>query len=414
MSVIRLLEGEDFEDYINQSLDAYPIMVGTVTPESRSTWKENMKKAQSEAGPYHYYGCYRDGKMVGGARYHDFEMNLHGKIVKVGGIGNVYVNLLNKKEHVAKELVQHFHEYYRDQGAVLSTLYPFRPDFYNKMGYGYGRKLNQYRFKPSDLPKGKKDNIVFLNKDDLKQVYECYTTYVKNTHGMIVKNEAGIERLLKGNKVVGYKKNECVEGFACMKFEKMADKNPLLQNIVAGYFIYNSVEALHGILAFFNSQLDQVDRIVCETQDDDFHFLAKDPRDGDPDMYYTSQETNRQALGIMYRVINTTQLFKEMSKFNFNNVTLKLKLTIEDSFLPENSGSTILHFSKGKLKVGANNNYEVEVKMSVEWFSSLIMGVINFKKLVTYRLAEVSDSNYVDKIHELFYFKEKPITLESF
>jgi len=36
MSVIRLLEGEDFEDYVSQSLDAYPLMI-TVTPETRLT-----------------------------------------------------------------------------------------------------------------------------------------------------------------------------------------------------------------------------------------------------------------------------------------------------------------------------------------------------------------------------------------
>jgi len=373
-----------------------------------------MKKAQSEGEPNHYYGCYRDGKMVGGARYHDFEMNIHGKIMKVGGIGNVFVKLLNKKEHVAKELVEHFHKHYRDQGAVLSTLYPFRPDFYNQMGYGYGSKLNQYRFKPSDLPKGKKDNIVFLNKDDLKQVYDCYMNYVKNTHGMIIKTESGIERLLRGNKVVGYKNDGLVEGFICMKFEKVAENNPLLQNIVAGNLIYNSAEALHEILAFFQTQLDQVDRIVFETNDDDLHFMAKDPRDGDPDMYYNCQETNRQALGIMYRVINTPQLFREMSEYNFNNVTLKLKLTIVDTFLPENNGSTILHFSDGMPKLVGVNDYDVEVKMSVEWFSSLIMGVIDFRKLVEYRLAELSDTMYIDVISKLFSFKDKPVTLESF
>ncbi|MBM3292880.1 GNAT family N-acetyltransferase, partial [Candidatus Bathyarchaeota archaeon] len=83
-------------------------------------------------------------------------------------------------------------------------------------------------------------------------------------------------------------------------------------------------------------------------------------------------------------------------------------------FLPENNGSTILHFSDGMPKLVGVNDYDVEVKMSVEWFSSLIMGVIDFRKLVEYRLAELSDTMYIDVISKLFSFKDKPVTLESF
>lgn len=413
MSTIRLLQEEDFEDYITQSLDAYPIMIGPVTLENRRLWKENLIKQQSEGGTLHYYGCYREGKMVGGARYHDFEMNLHGKMVKVGGIGNVFVNLFAKKEHVAKNLLQHFHKYYRDQDAVLSTLYPFRPDFYNQMGYGFGRKFNQYRIKPVDFPKGNKKDIVYLNKNDLNEILECHNKYVKKNHGMISKNISGIERLLQG-KVIGYKKKGKIEGFARIKFEKVDDKNPILQNMVITNFVYNTKEAFMSILAFLNSQLDQVDRIVFETPDDDFHFIAKDPRDGYPAMYYTSQETNRQALGVMYRILNTKILFEELHDYNFNGVSLKLKLTILDSFLFENNGSTYIQFLDGRPQIVDDSDYEVEIKIRVEWFSSLIMGVISLEKLFAYNLVEISDEKYRETLNKLFYFKEKPITLEEF
>ncbi|MBN1682224.1 GNAT family N-acetyltransferase [Candidatus Bathyarchaeota archaeon] len=413
MSIIRLLKDEDFDDYIDQTLDAYPVMIDSVTPESRRIWKENMIKQQSSGGTPHYYGCFREGKMVGGAMYHDYEMNVHGKIIKVGGIGNVFVNLFVKKEHVAKDLLQNFHKYCREQGAILSTLYPFRPDFYNQMGYGYGKKLNQYKIRPIDLPKGRKNGVTYLNKNDSSQILDCYNKYVKKNHGMILKNELGIERLLRG-KLIGYKKNGEIEGLAKIKFEKVIDKNPLLQNMIVTYFIYNTKEAFKSILAFFNSQLDQVDRIIFETPEDDFHFLAKDPRDGDPVMYYDCQETNRQALGIMYRVLNTHKLFQELNDFNFNDVSLKLKLTVLDSFLPENNGSTIIQFINGKPNLSSDLGYDVEVRMKVEWFSSLIMGVISFKKLFTYNLLEISDEKYKETLNKLFYFKEKPVTLEEF
>ncbi len=70
MSMVRLIEGDEYDEYVRQSLDAYPVMMGDDTPETQKTWKENLKKAQAAQGPLHYIGVFRGGKMVGGARYH--------------------------------------------------------------------------------------------------------------------------------------------------------------------------------------------------------------------------------------------------------------------------------------------------------------------------------------------------------
>lgn len=414
MSVVRLLDGSEFEEYIRQSLDAYPVMMENITPEIQKTWIENMKKTQAEPNPIHYYGVFRDGKMVGGARYHDFEMNIHGVIVKAGGIANVFVDLLHKKEHISKELMEHFHSHYRAQGAPITSLYPFRPDFYRQMGYGYGRKLNQYKIKPGDLPKGDKKGVDYLTLTDIKKAKECYDRYALSTHGMILKPEAAITRLIQRNKIIGYRRGDTIEALAKIKFEKVKDNNPLLQNITVNYLVYENPEALQSILAFLSSQLDQVDRVVFETQDDDLHLISADPRDGDPNMYYTGWETNRQALGLMYRVIDTKSLFEVLTGYNFNGESIRLKLTVKDSFLPGNQGSTLLQFKAGEAKILDKGRYDVEATMSVEWFSSLIMGVVDFRALWIYKLVQVSDDAQVEALNRLFHSREKPVTMEEF
>lgn len=414
MSAVRLIEGDEFEEYVRQSLDAYPVMMEHITPEIQKTWIENMKKSQSEPGPIHNYGVFRGGKMVGGARYHDFDINVHGAIVKAGGIANVFVELLHKKEHAAKELMEHFHAHYRAQGAPLAALYPFRPDFYRHMGYGYGRKLNQYKIKLGDLPRADKTGVDNLTPADAYEATECYNRYARATHGMVLKPEAAVTRLIQRNRVIGYRNGGKIEGLAKIKFEKVRTDNPLLQNIIVNYLVYENPEALRAILTFLGSQLDQVDRIVFETSDDDLHFLPSDPRDGEQGMYYTCWETNRQALGIMYRVLDTRRLFEALSGHDFNSESLRLRLTIRDSFLPDNQGSTLIQFRGGEAKVLDRGKHDVEVTMNVEWFSSLIMGVVDLKPLVTYGLAEVSDPAHVEGLDRLFHSREKPITMEEF
>ncbi len=131
-------------------------------------------------------------------------------------------------------------------------------------------------------------------------------------------------------------------------------------------------------------------------------------------MYYTCWETNHQALGIMYRVLDTRRLLDALASHDFNGESLRLKLTIRDSFLSENQGSTLIQFKGGEAKVLDRGRHNAEATMNVESFSSLIMGVVDFRSLWTYGLATVSDPAHVEKLDRLFHSREKPITMEEF
>ena len=52
--------------------------------------------------------------------------------------------------------------------------------------------------------------------------------------------------------------------------------------------------------------------------------------------------------------------------------------------------------------------------MDVEWFSSLVMGVVDFRSLWTYGLATVSDTTKVGALYRLFHSREKPVMMEEF
>ena len=173
MSEVRPVQDDEFDEYARMTLDAYPAMFPPMTEEQRLGWLERMRKVNAEPGPVKHYGCYRGGEMVGGMRLHDFKMTVYGAQLPVGGVGNVFVDLPHKKEHVAKDMMEWFHRHYLEQGTSLAVLYPFRPDFYRAMGYGYGRKMNRYRFRPVDLPKGSKERVGWMREEDAPTLLEC-------------------------------------------------------------------------------------------------------------------------------------------------------------------------------------------------------------------------------------------------
>lgn len=415
MSIIKLIPDKDFNAFVNIARNAYPAMKVN-KPEEIEKAIDRFIKIQNETPNKNFYGLYRNNKMLGGMLLHDFIMNFVSKKIKAGGVGFVGVEFLHKKEKVAKELIMYYLEHYLNKEVYMAILYPFRSDFYKKMGFGFGTKISQYRVKPSLLPKGdSKKNIYFANEDDKKQIIDCYNRFTEENHGMIEKRDTDMDMVFKNteNRLVVCKKSDKIIGYTVFKF--IESENFLNTDIHVSEFIYENKESFSELMSFFHSQDDQIRHIIFNTQDENFHHILSNPINGSsniiPSVYH---ECNIQGVGIMYRVIDIKGIFKELKSHNFGNETCKLKLNINDSFIQNNNKSFFINFNNGMAEIIDNNNYEVEISMDISEFSSLLMGVVSFKNLHKYGLAEISNEDYISKINRIFFMDEKPICTTAF
>jgi len=418
--IIRKLKDDDFDTFLGIWSRAYPGQVpGNFTKEMQWQKIDQWICANNENPTVNFYGCFQDENLVGGMILYDFKINLYSKyIVGCGGIGEVCVDLLHKKEHIAKDLMEFAHKHFYDRGYCMTCLYPFRPDFYVQMGYGVGNKMNQYQFEPNALPKGRKENISYLKLDDVKSLSECFNRYVKSTHGMILRSENNtfFKNMLNSMKVVGYWKDEKILGYLAFRMKRVEGGSWLQHNIHIMEFIYESHEVLLSLLTFLANQQDQVHRILYNTHDHDFHHLLKEPRShGNERIFHIFQESNTQGVGIMYRLINVDRFFGLLSSHTFGDQNIKLKITIHDTFLAENSGSYIVHFQEGNPQmISAKDDYDVEMTLDIARFSSLVMGAINLKKLYQYGLIEISEKSLLRSLDRLFKTDDPPFTIEPF
>jgi predicted acetyltransferase len=217
------------------------------------------------------------------------------------------------------------------------------------------------------------------------------------------------------DRVVVYAEQDVVRGYMVYAFKKAQENNWIKNDIILHDFFYETPAALHGLLTFLHTQADQIHRIVLATQDDTFHHILRDPRNGtDTILVLLAHETNIEGVGIMYRVINTTQLFKSIKNHCFSDQTCVVKLTVADDFLPENNGSIVIHFHKGRPELTTIKKAEVEISMNIADFSSLIMGVIDLHTLCGYGLADVSKPRYRDTLAQVFFSRVKPVTTTQF
>lgn len=417
MDYVRKLGEEEIKEFVDIVINAYPGF-GLDTAEDKQKLQEKLLRTQLEDVTVNFYGFFRENELLGGARLHDFKMRLGSQKVDACGLGLLAVHLMHKKEKVAKEIVTFFLQHYRRRRFPIAILYPFSPGFYKKMGFGFGTKMNQYNIKTKDLPRGGTKNLVKFAKDeDKKLILDCYTRKAEKTNGMIDMTEDELNSIfsIPQNKVAVYKKNGKVEGYIVFVFKKTNQDNILKNNIFIKEFLYENAEALRSLLTFLGTQEDQINRVIFNTLDENFHYMLQDPRDGSDNLLTSVyHESNLQGVGLMYRVTDTRILFDALKEHNFNNQSCKLGLNINDSFIKENNGSIILHFSDGRVTVSDKNEYDAEADMDISDFSSLITGAVNFKALLRYGIARISDNKYADVVDKTFEMPEKPICLTMF
>lgn len=406
---IRTIKKEESELLGKIGFNAFP--GGGNTVEGVAGWIEDTILSQNPDDIF--YGAFKGQQLVGGTRYLNFQMNLLSQTIKLGGLGFVCVDLLHKKEGVAKELMMAFLNHYRSQGVNITMLYPFSIPFYKKMGFGLGTEMYKFQVTPDSFPKGdSKEHLCYATEEDQELLLSCYNRFAEKTNGMIYKRSFHLSKEL--NTIV-YKEDGQIKGYMSFAFNPVQENYRYLHNLRLYHLIYEDEKVLREFSTFLNSQSDQVQRIIHVTQDDSLKYFLKNPTNDQWDAFNSIYiETYLTAQGAMYRVTDVAGIFADLAKHNFSNQDCRLKITVQDTLLPENAGSTIVVFEKGWIQsIGSAGEYDVEIILDIADFSSLLVGGIHFKRLHKYGLVSVSDTSYLATLEGIFQ-NEKPICLTDF
>lgn len=416
-SIIRKLELDEMASFVNISINAYPGIMQN-TPDFKERYTASLIDTQENVDTIDFYGLFRNGKLLGGMRIHYYKMNLYSNFIEVGGLGHVAVDLLHKKEKVAKELVEYFIQHFQERGTSFVMLYPFRPDFYKKMGFGYATKMNQYEVSPLSFPKGnKKEGLIYLDESHKSLIRDCYNRYAQKTHGMMLKTDYELNLMFKNpdHRIIGVLENEELTGYMQFFFKKGDSANFLDNDIVMKEWIYQNPNALSMLCTFINNQADQINKVIVNTLDSSLEFLFDDPRNRSngliPHVYH---ETNVSGVGLMYRIINIEAFINQLQGHHFNEeCTFNLKVT--DTMLKTEPIVQPVIIENGKIKAAHDQEqFDFEVHIDISDLSSLLMGSVDAICLYNYGKLTVSNEKYVPVFLNLFNPSIKPICLSGF
>ncbi len=434
MRQIRQLTDEaQFLDYARICVNAYPgekAEAETMAKRFRETAENNPTVSQ--------WGVYEDATMIGGMFLLDLEMNYFGRFVPAGGVGMVAVDQLQRKRGAAKDIVHFFLDRCVERGQSVALLYPFRPDFYHRMGFGHGAKMDQYSFTPASVPASPSTGgLTYLGPDDLDRLEACYARAAARQHGYCRRSRWQMSRLAKrvgeARTLVGYTAGGELRGYLAFDYRKGSERNFLKNDLVIREWVWDGPETLMALCSFLNSLADQVNRVVYATQQRDFHYLLKDARNGTDNLFpFVTHETNLSGVGLMYRVVSFDGMVQAMAERDFNGVTAAVDLELTDTFRPANAGSHRLVFEGGRLRAGANGSAKgaatkapstnaatpkgggaIPMSIDVADLSSLLMGAVDVATLHRFGRIGVPAAS-VGLLTKLFTTTETPECLTSF
>lgn len=413
---IRQLNDSEFEKFAIISNNAYPTMKVESIDKLVELYKgidasDKENKTFSKPG---LYGCFDEGNLIGGMRLIDYQMNMFGYFVKTGGIGAVAVDLLRKKEKVCLEMVKFYLNQYKEDGAAMAILYPFRPDFYKKMGFGYGAMRYKYKVSPKGFKNfGSRKNLVYLKGDDLSDLMAFIDKMASKVHGYTKKfNKKGYEKQLESHKinVLGYKDNGKLKGYMIFDFKKGSGDNFLTYPMVVNEMIYENCDVLKQFSTFLHTQADQVERVELMTFDKEFYHFLDDVSDGSdvlfPSVYHKSTEAG---VGIMYKILDFSKFFEQVKGHKFGSHSFILKLKYTDKITSDDILETTIHFKNGKAKVIETDDCDVTLAGDISEISSLFIGALEFKSGYIKGLFDISDEKYTDILNETFSYKSPEI-----
>lgn len=416
---IRRLTPDDLPAYTEIYLNAYPANKSISEECYNKYFNRNLQSLQ-EYKHVNFFGLFEDGVLIAIMKLIDFDINLFGEMKKSTGLMSLGVHPLHKKKGAAKEMMKFFEKYTVDSGGLVSMLLPFRADFYRKMGYGYGTKLDEYRIPTVQLPVYKDiSKLRIIKKDELKKVLSCHSNFVKKYHGAVEKFEEEIREMTNDEQTrrIGYFDGEELKGYAAFDFVSESDVNYALNRIEVSELVYSDGEVLRNLIGGLRMQEDLAQNIVIRTGEADFYHLLDSPQDISGNYIdYGFLQTNVSAMGNMYKIPDLRIFIENTKNRKFPIDDLKVAFRVNNEFKATEERFCISFITDSNKKY-SNWSYSedfnhagAEIKCNLSDLSSLLMGSADLAPLVRMGIVSISDEYETDRLDRLFHCNQRPFT----
>lgn len=419
---IKRLTPADMPAYMDIYLNAYPAGKD-LSKECYDKYYARNLQSMEEYDHVNFFGMFENGTLIATMKLIDFDINLFGEMRKAVGLMALGVHPLHKRKGAAREMVGFFEDYTVNTGAAVSLLLPFRMDFYRKLGYGCGTKLDEYHIDTQYLPEEKDiEGLRFMTKEDVDKMLACHTAFVCKNHGALCKFEEEIRDMKNDDDVrrLGCFEGDELKGYAVFTFVNTSDCNYTLNLMDVKEMVYQDEKTLKRLLAGLRMQSDLAQSVIIRTGEPDFYHLLKSAQDMSGNYIdFGFLQTNLSAVGTMYKIPDVESFIKasQHRKFPPENISVAFAVNDELSGAEKRFSLKFSTEEKGRFSrwsydpsesIWANADAHLSCKLSD--FSSLLMGSAELGGLARLGVLKMDDLSQLRRLDYLFHAEQKPFT----
>lgn len=372
----------------------------------------NMAGELQKPDEGHYLGCFDEhGDLIGSSLLMDFQLNVRGKMMDMGGTAYISTNFLHKKEHVAKNLIRVGLGAFAKTGRTVAALHPFNPAFYHKMGFGYCNETMMYAPKPQYIRSyGDKSGLSYAKSEEEEEILEFYRNHAKKTHGATIHPFMDRHRIFDMPYVVVCRRGGRITGYLTFEFVEVDHYTDMYHDLAVRELICEDMETMKQFLTFFASQTDQIERVRIYTPEEHFHIFFTNPDSGENRAFDGAiQETGRKSMGYMFRILDVKGYFARQNHCQFPvEHAFTLELQVQDDFMEENNTGILLYISGDKVLLTRDREPDVVLKTNIADLSSFVMGAIPLSAFLWSGRMELSCEKYQKDIQNALGWREKP------
>ena len=354
-----------------------------------------------------------NGKVIANSRLIPFEQNTRQVWKKMGGIAEITsAPEMRRRGHIRKLMKYMFNEMH-DDGYATSMLYPFKDEFYDRLGYVActplrGITVDLDRLRRWDLPVG-----YHVERLEFAQGF----THLKTVHRKSVEStHGGVRRSKKRWKEMNISLSK--KSSIAIAFDREDEPRGALVYAIKGYGTHGkeddwgtirirekhwlSHEARSALFHFLHMHDDQIIKIKTPVHPNeiDYHF------------WFTNvNPPNIEARPVLYmaRLVDVEKSVEGLPAASDNELIIK----VEDTQCPWNNQSYRLIGEGGRLKAEALGNAASSVKMSIGGLSALVFGTMWPADLEPLGLCTGLDNKSMELLTSWFP-REPPSMIEDF
>jgi predicted acetyltransferase len=391
--MIRSAGHEDIAELANLWSRAFP---GERTVEQRIA---HMETGGVYGGIETAWIAERAGRTVGAFRAYALTQHMHGAEYRMMGLAAVAVDETARRRGVGTELCTHAVRVARERGDVLSVLYPFRPAYYQALGWGTVGEMHAYRFRPESLAVNGGGDVRRATPADSTGIATCYAEVARGTNGLI-RRIARVWRHHLDDGMHAYVTGSAgVDGYALVRFGRGA--SPDERQMYVRELVAANAAACDALLGWIGAQRDAWRIVSYEaTPDEQFAHRLSEPR---PPGFHNARNlwapVARIVRGPMLRLLDVPRALEERVAWG-PAAPMQFGLEVTDTLAPENAGPFTVEFDGSRVAVRRGSARPL-LRMPASVLAQVFAGELRVRQALVMGIAEAEgDATSADTLFQ--------------